>query len=91
MSRPRMTRIWYTTTYESMPINVIPECVEIIRNAMRDKNIRIVKMAADLNIPVSCLYHFFSGSSHSIRHHYLQRIIRYLELKALIRPLGCDY
>lgn len=88
MARPRMERIYYTTNFESISVNVTDESLELIKNTMREKNITQTDLwkKYDLGLTKDKAQKFFSKKH--IRMHLLENIVKFLEIKALIRPLA---
>lgn len=89
MARPRMERIFYTTRFESISVDVTEESLQIIKDAMQEKGISQTDLwkKFDLGLTRNTVLKLFGGTHH-IRLHSLKKIIDFLEIKALIKPLG---
>lgn len=89
MARPRMERIFYTTKFESISVDVTEESLQIIKDAMKEKGITQNDLwkKCDLGLTQNVVMKLFSGTHH-IRLHSLKKIVDFLEIKALIKPLG---
>lgn len=89
MARPRMKRIYYTTNFESISVNLTEEAVEIIKEAMRKKGLKQSDLwkNCELGFTKGTVSKMLSGKR-NVRLHLLQRLVAYLEINALIRPLG---
>lgn len=89
MARPRMKRIYYTTNFESISVNLTDDAVALIKDAMKQKGLKQADLwrNPDLGFTKGTVSKMLSGK-HNVRLHLLQRLVAYLEINALIRPLG---
>lgn len=89
MARPRMKRIYYTTNFESISVNLTEESIDIIKTAMLDKGVSQTDLwkKYDLGFTRNTVLKMFGGRCH-VRLHLLQRLVSFLEINALVRPLG---